>query len=67
MHSKAYALAVKHMQEAMSIHPRISQKMIDEVMEKAKEIREQWDGIETVTIDDTESVDFDKIMGGNQK
>lgn len=67
MHSKAYALGVKHMQEAMSIHPRISQRMVEEVTHKADEIREQWDGIKTVTIDDTVSVDFDKIMGGNRE
>lgn len=66
MNGGAYALAIKHVKEAMSTHPRISQRMIEEVLQKAEEIREEWDGIKTVTVSDTEAVEFDKIMGGER-
>jgi hypothetical protein len=58
LHNRAYALAVKHMTEAMSCHPRISAKMIEEVKAKAVEIRENWDGMKTITIDATEGIDY---------
>lgn len=58
IHTKAYAKGMKHMQEAMGCHQRISKTMVDEVLLKAEEIREQWDGLKTVTVEDTESDQF---------
>lgn len=58
LHTRAYALAIEHMTYAMSCHPRISKPMINQVMEKADEIREQWDGLKAVTVDDTEGIEF---------
>lgn len=48
-HSDAYYLAVKHYEEAMDIelYPKQKQK----VVKKAKEIRELWDGIKEITIE----------------
>lgn len=66
MHTRAYVLAVEHMQEAMSCHKRISRPMINQVMEKAEEVRELWVGARTVTASDTEMVDFEKVMGRKQ-
>lgn len=48
LHTKAYELAVQHVCEAMSCHPRISAKMVEEVKQKAIEIRENWDGCHEV-------------------
>lgn len=47
-HTRAYYLGQKHLVEAMEIHPRISKPMINQVMGKASEIRELWDGLEEV-------------------
>lgn len=67
LHSKAYAKGVQHMEEAMSCHPRISQTMVSEVLEKAEEIRTSWDGMNTVTIEQTEDVDFSQVIKGPDK
>lgn len=53
IHTKVYALAMDHMKDAMSCHPRISKPMIADVLRKAEEIRERWDGLKTITVDDT--------------
>ena len=55
IHSQAYFLGQKHMREAMECIPGISKKQIDAAMKKSDEIREDWDGIKTVTIDETEA------------
>lgn len=57
-HTRAYAKAIGHMREAMSCNQRISKSMIDEVLTKAEEIREKWDGMTVITVDDTEAVQF---------
>lgn len=58
IHTRVYAKGVNHMKEAMECHPRISKPMVEQVLVKAEEIREQWDGLRTVTIDDTEEEQF---------
>lgn len=67
IHTKVYALAIEHMTDAMSCHQRISKSMIADVLRKAEEIREKWDGMETITVDDTVKKDFrtaDEIILG---
>lgn len=61
LHSQAYAKAVQHYTEAAEIvlPPRLQEQLHD----KATEIREVWDGIEAVTLDETTGDEFDKIMG----
>jgi hypothetical protein len=51
-HTRAYAAAERHYGEAMDIVLTPKQKAA--VIAKAIEIRELWDGMATVTIDDTE-------------
>jgi len=51
MHTRAYRLAEKHYDEAMSIVLTPKQKAA--VQAKAQEIRELWDGIDEVTVDVT--------------
>ncbi|MBO2943631.1 hypothetical protein JJQ72_06515 [Paenibacillus sp. F411] len=58
VHTRAYAKGMNHMKEAMECHPRISKPMVDQVLLKAEEIREEWDGLKTVTINDTEDAQF---------
>ncbi|MEK3784726.1 hypothetical protein [Paenibacillus sp. FSL R5-0810] len=58
IHTRAYAKGITHMREAMECHPRISKPMVEQVLLKAEEIREQWDGLQTVTINDTEDEQF---------
>lgn len=59
IHSRAYAKAEQHYQEAMDIVLQPKQKAA--VMAKAKEIREQWDGMTTITIDDTEGAELQSV------
>lgn len=61
LHSQAYAKAVQHYTEAAEIvlPPRLQKQLHD----KAREIRETWDGMATVTLDDTTGDEFDRIMG----
>lgn len=58
IHTRAYAKGMNHMKEAIECHPRISKPMVEQVLLKAEEIREKWDGLQTVTIDDTEAAQF---------
>lgn len=51
-HTRAYAAAERHYGEAMDIVLTPKQKAA--VIAKAIEIRELWDGMATVTTDDTE-------------
>lgn len=51
-HTRAYRLAEQHYGEAMDIV--LTQKKKAEVVAKAQEIRELWDGIHEVTVDVTE-------------
>lgn len=60
LHTNAYELAEKHMTEAMQCHPRISKRTIEEVKAKAVDIRENWDGLKTITVDDT--VEYDNPL-----
>ena len=53
IHSQAYFLGQKHVREAMSCQPRISTSMIEQVMAKADEIRESWDGIPMLDVKET--------------
>jgi hypothetical protein len=56
LHSKAYYLGQKHVEEAMACTPRISKNQIKAVMAKAVEIQEQWDRMKTITVEDTENM-----------
>jgi hypothetical protein len=61
LHSRAYAAAVRHYTEAAEIvlPPRLQKQL----HAKAAEIRELWDGMKTITLDETEAEDFDKVLG----
>jgi len=70
LHSQAYAKAVEHYTDAAEIvlPPRLQKALHD----KATQIREQWDGMATITLDDTTGTEFDRVMGrinkdGDQK
>lgn len=65
LHSRAYAAAVQHYTEAAEIvlPPRLQKQL----HAKATEIRELWDGMKTVTMDETEGVEFSKVMGGTER
>jgi uncharacterized protein YwgA len=65
LNSQAYDMAVKHMQEAMSMHPRISKRMIEEVTERSKKVREDWDGLYAVDMTDEEVENYKRIVGRN--
>lgn len=54
IHTQAYDLAIKHMTEAMACIPGITKKQQEAVTAKAEEIREVWDGLASITIEDTE-------------
>ncbi|MGP0583679.1 hypothetical protein [Paenibacillus timonensis] len=56
MHSQAYFKAEQHYQEAMSIV--LQPKQAAAVIAKAQEIREKWDGMTTIMIDDTEAAEW---------
>lgn len=67
LHTRAYALGIEHMTDAMSCHPRISKPMRNQVLLKAEEIREVWDGLKMVTVDGTEGTEYktaDQIARG---
>ena len=61
LHSQAYAKAVQHYTEAAEIvlPPRLQKQL----HAKATEIRETWDGMATVTLDDTDGTEFDQVLG----
>jgi hypothetical protein len=61
IHSRAYAKAQQHYDEAMSIV--LQPKQAAAVSAKAQEIREQWDGIATITMDETVVAEL-KSVGG---
>ena len=52
VHTRSYNLCDKHYQEAMFIV--LEPKQREAVTNKAKEIKELWDGIQEVTLEDTE-------------
>lgn len=56
IHFRAYAKAVQHYEEAMAIV--LQPKQATAVKAKALEIREQWDGMATITLDDTEAAEW---------
>jgi hypothetical protein len=56
LHTRAYAAAERHYGEAMSIV--LTEKQKTAVIAKAIEIREQWDGMATITTDETENETF---------
>jgi len=56
LHTRAYAKAEQHYREAMSIV--LQPKQAAAVIAKAQEIREEWDGMATVTVEDTEDAVF---------
>lgn len=56
MHTRAYALAQRHYQEAMFI--ALTPKQREAVESKVIMIHEEWDGLATVTTDDTKSEEF---------
>jgi hypothetical protein len=62
VHSRAYAAAVQHYTEAAEIvlPPRLQKQL----HEKAREIRETWDGMKTISMEETEAVEFEKVMKG---
>lgn len=61
LHSQAYAKAVEHYTDAAEIvlPPRLQKQL----HAKATEIRELWDGMATITLDDTTGQEFDRVMG----
>ncbi|MFU1797350.1 hypothetical protein ACM1RC_26025 [Paenibacillus azoreducens] len=59
IHSRAYAKAAQHYEEAMSIV--LQPKQAAAVKAKALEIRETWDGMATITMDDTEAADLQSV------
>lgn len=61
LHSRAYAAAMRHYGEAMDIVLQPKQKQA--VIVKAAEIRELWDGMRTVTTDDTAAEFFQPEEG----
>ena len=56
MHSAAYGLAQKHYFEAMSVV--LPPRYRNAVLVQADKIREQWDNITSVTVDDTGNIEF---------
>lgn len=56
LHTRAYAKAQEHYGQAMDI--LLSPKQKAAVEAKAAEIRELWDGMHTITIDETEGAEF---------
>jgi hypothetical protein len=58
LHSKAYAAAMRHYDEAMSIV--LTPKKRAEVNAKAAEIRADWDGMEQVSVG---NVEFKELLG----
>ncbi|MFD1954283.1 hypothetical protein ACFSL6_08865 [Paenibacillus thailandensis] len=56
LHSRAYAAAQRHYREAMFIC--LTPKQREAVEAKAKEIREQWDGMAIITTDKTDAALF---------
>lgn len=67
LHSRAYALGQKHLIEAMECTPGISKAKINQVIAKSIEIREQWDGLPTVTVDGTADKDLELLVSENKK
>lgn len=65
MHSQAYFAAVKHYNEAAEIilPPRLQKQLHD----KATEIRETWDGMNMITMDETEGMDLQNVMKGDRE
>lgn len=63
LHTRAYAKAQEHYSQAMDIILTPKQKAAVEA--KATEIRELWDGMETITIDGTETAEF--FPGGGRE
>ncbi|MMZ71256.1 hypothetical protein D1872_345620 [compost metagenome] len=59
IHSRAYAKAAQHYEEAMAIV--LQPKQAAAVKVKAQEIREQWDGMATITMDDTEGAELKNV------
>lgn len=56
LHSKAYDKAIKHMTEAMECTPGISAAKVQEVLEKTKQIREEWDGLTEIKVEANELI-----------
>lgn len=59
MHTRAYATAERQYGEAMDIVLTPKQKAA--VIAKAKQIREEWDGMQTITIDQTKTEEFKEV------
>jgi hypothetical protein len=59
IHSRAYAKAAQHYEEAMAIV--LQPKQASAVTAKATEIREKWDGMATITMDETEGMELSKV------
>ncbi|WP_059044000.1 hypothetical protein [Paenibacillus rubinfantis] len=59
IHSRAYAKAAQHYEEAMAIE--LQPKQAAAVKAKALEIRETWDGMATITMGDTEAANLQSV------
>lgn len=59
LHTRAYTKAERHYQEAMDIELTPKQKAA--VIAKATEIRELWDKMPEITLDDTESSEMREL------
>ncbi|MEK5057683.1 hypothetical protein BK126_05290 [Paenibacillus sp. FSL H7-0326] len=58
LQTKAYGLAVTHFEQAMSCNEKIYKPTRLEVLRKAEQIREEWDGIHEVTIESTATAQY---------
>lgn len=63
VHFGAYQTGMKHLLEAMSCHPRISKRMIAEIEAKARQIREEWDGMREVELE----FSIDQLLYGRDR
>ncbi|MEK4047557.1 hypothetical protein NSU18_28525 [Paenibacillus sp. FSL H8-0048] len=61
VHSRAYAKAQQHYEESIGIV--LQPKQAAAVSAKAKGIRETWDGMATITMEETEGAEL-KSVGG---
>jgi len=63
LHTRAYDLSGSHHLEAIRGHPMGGEQMAREIAEMVDSVRGRT-GLKTITIDDTEDVEFQIVMGG---
>jgi hypothetical protein len=62
MTTRAYVQGVKHVEYAMSVNDKIYRPTVEQVLDKTAEIRELWEGIQTLTVDEEEKKELDRIL-----